>query len=375
MPRERDGNVAVNLLWCVPGKVGGSEEYLVRQLLGLREVAPHWQLELDVLPGFAEAHPDLAAQCTVIAAPIDGASRPRRIFAESTWLRRRTASSGLVHHGGGTAPWRARRPYVLTIHDLQYRDLPQNFSRAKRLFFGAVLPRSAQRAAAIAVPTEFVRGTVVAAFGVAPERVHVVPHGIEPTLVDADGITAADELRRRFALGDGPLLVYPAITHPHKNHRFLLALMRTRWTDLDLRLVLIGGEGAAEAEVAACTDRRVRRLGRVSAADRNGLLAAAAAMVFPSEYEGFGAPLIEAMTLGVPVVCADSTCLPEVAGDAAIVLPLDLDAWADVPARAAAERDRLIAAGRVRATQFTSAVSGAALDRVYDSALTNAGAR
>ena len=105
--------------------------------------------------------------------------------------------------------------------------------------------------------------------------------------------------------------------------------MRERWTDPDLRLVLPGGVGSAEAR-----DRRVERpsrvlrLGRVSAADRNGLLAMADAMVFPSEYEGFGAPLIEAMALGAPVVCSDATCMPGIVGDAGLVLPLEIDAWA-----------------------------------------------
>jgi len=137
------------------------------------------------------------------------------------------------------------------------------------------------------------------------------------------------------------------------------------WTDPALRLVLIGGRGSAEASVSAATDRRVRRLGRVPARDRNGLLAMAAAMVFPSQYEGFGAPLIEAMALGTPVVCADTTCMPQIVGDAGLVLPLDESHWADALGEVQRRREDLVERGRRRAADFTSRASGAALAAVY----------
>jgi len=114
---------------------------------------------------------------------------------------------------------------------------------------------------------------------------------------------------------------------------------------------------------------RVVRTGRVSAADRDGLLRLASVMIFPSEYEGFGAPVIEAMSLGIPVVCSDRTGLPEVAGDAAIVLPLEMDAWATAIDAAGERRAELVAAGRDRAALFTSRRSAEALLDAYAQAL------
>jgi glycosyltransferase involved in cell wall biosynthesis len=356
--------VLVNMLWCVPGRVGGSEEYLVRQVLGLAEQpGDRWPITVVAARGLREAHPELLEVADVVEPEFESHGRARRIIGEATWLRTHTRSTALVHHGGGTAPVGAHRPYVLTIHDLQFRTYPQYFSRLKRVYLGSVIPTSARRAAVVAVPSEYVRGSVVDAYGVDPERVMVVPHGIEPAV--ASDIAPADELRARYALGDGPVLVYPAVTHPHKQHRFLIRMMRDHWRDPDLRLVLCGGEGAVEHEVAGCTDPRVRRIGRVPAADRNGLLALADAMVFPSQYEGFGAPLIEAMTIGTPVVCSDATCMPDVVGDAGIVLPLEPDAWADVPAQVRTRRAELVTAGHRRAASFTSAASGRALAAVY----------
>ena len=364
-------HVLVNMLWCVPGKVGGSEEYLVRQLLGLAEQpAPQWRPTVAVARGLAAAHPELHDVATVVEPHFDSTSRARRIAGEATWLRQHSAGVALVHHGGGTAPVRAHRPYVLTIHDLQFRTYPQYFSRQKRLYLGSVIPASARRATMVAVPSDYVRDSVISAYGVSPERVMVVPHGIEPAL--AHEVTPADELRARYQLGDGPIIVYPAVTHPHKQHQFLLDMMRHHWTDPDLRLVLTGGAGAADAQVTAAHDPRVRRLGRVPAADRNGLLAMALAMVFPSQYEGFGAPLIEAMTLGAPVVCSDATCMPQVVGDAGLVRPLQREAWAGVLDEVAERRDELVAAGLERATHFTSQASGAALAAVYARALQTA---
>jgi len=362
-----DPAIAVNLLWCVPGDVGGSEEYMVRQLLGLAEAAPEFRPTLYVVDGFVEVHGELTDRFPTIVAPFDGASRARRIVGESTFFRSHGATADLRHHGGGTAPLGAALPYVLTIHDVQYRTYPEYFSRQKRIYLGAMIGRSVRRATMVAVPSEYVRTSVIDSFGAAPDRVGVVPHGFEPALLT--DITDEPDLRQRYALGDGPVIVYPAVTHHHKNHQFLIDLLASSWRDPDLRLVLIGGSGTADAVVRAATDPRIRRLGRVPPADRNGLLQMAAALVFPSRYEGFGAPLIEAMALGCPVIAANSTCIPAIVGSAGLVLPLEMDAWADALDRAGHDRPKMIAAGLQRAAVFTARASGAALAAVYRAAL------
>jgi alpha-1,3-rhamnosyl/mannosyltransferase len=336
--------VGVNLLWCLPGSVGGSEQYLVRQLIGVRDARPEIELSVFAPHAFVEQYRERLDGCRFVEAPSGAESRSRRIVHEHTWLYRSTAGLDVVHHGGGTAPRRARRPYVLTIHDLQYRTFPQYFTAAKRRYLDAMIPASARAAARIAVPSDYVRGSVIDELGIAADRVMVVPHGFEPELA----VAASDEadLRRRFGFGDGRVLVYPAMTAPHKNHRFLVEMMQRHWIDPDLRLVLIGGTGLADDDLTAAiaaagesVSSRIIRPGRVDDADRNGLIAMAEALVFPSSYEGFGAPLIEAMALGTPIVCSDATCLPEVAGDAAVVLPLDHDAWATALDTVAARRD------------------------------------
>jgi glycosyltransferase involved in cell wall biosynthesis len=368
-PSRSPVRVAVNLLWCVPGGVGGSEQYLVRQLLGLGSQPSPFEPTLYCLPSFADAHPELAAMYPMVVATISGASRPRRVLAEHTWLRRRTRDADVVHHGGGTTPTVGRRPIVLTIHDLQYLTHPEYLTPTKRRYLERTIPRSVDRAAVVAVPTEYVRTTVVDAFGTDPDRVVVVPHGVEPSL-GADAPSAL-ELRHVYGLGSGPMIVYPAITHPHKNHRFLLQLMAGHWTDPELRLVMLGGRGAAEAQVQADIVRlglegRVVRPGRVPDAHRDGLVSAADALVFPSEYEGFGAPVAEAMALGTPVICADQPALAEVVGDAGLVLPLEMDAWADALDVIAARSSEMSAAGRRRVGAFTTERSGAALAGAYD---------
>jgi alpha-1,3-rhamnosyl/mannosyltransferase len=358
--------VAVNMLWCLPGAVGGSEQYLVRQLVGARQLDASFDLTLFTTPGFRDVHQRSLPDARFVTAPIDGHRRALRIAAEHTWLYARSSGFDLVQHGGGTAPRLARHPYVLTLHDLQYRTFPQYFSSAKRRYLDAAIPGSARRAELVTVPSEYVRGSAIRELGLSPDRVMVVPHGYEPELLVAR--TPEDELRATYALGDGPVVVFPAMSAPHKNHVFLVDLLRERWTDPDLRLVLIGGPGLAEEElrgaIAAAPDhvrRRIVRPGRVSDADKNGLIAMAAALVFPSTYEGFGAPLIEAMALGTPFICSDATCLPDVAGDAGIVAPLQPDAWAAALPEAIARHDQLVASGRRRVEAFTSERSGEAL--------------
>jgi glycosyltransferase involved in cell wall biosynthesis len=366
-----DLDVAVNLLWLAPGRVGGSEQYLVRQLAGLPAgggVRPR----LMVQRPFVAAHSDLAGRFTTEVWPLDRDWRGARIIAEHTWLVARSRRADVVHHGGGTVPLAAPRPILLTVHDLQYLAHPDYFSQARLTYLRWMMPRSVRRAAVVAVPSAYVRTTVVDAFGADPDRVVVVPHGV-PIAAPVDA-SFVESLRGTYALGTRPYLLYPAITHPHKGHAVLIEMMNA--LDGDLALVLVGGRGAAEDDVmAAVRDHgladRVVRTGRIGDAERDALIAGAAALVFPSEYEGFGAPLVEAMTLDTPIVASAQPAVREVVGDAGILVgdgdgdSADGEAWASAVCDAIGHRDRLVAAGRSRREAFTLEASGAALAAAY----------
>ncbi len=361
--------VALNLLWCAPGRVGGSEEYLTRQLHGVAALSgsedPGNDIHIEVFASadFVQAHRELAEQFTIRSPRWAVDSQAVRIITEHSWLAAVTRGADLVHHAGGTMPLIGPGPRVLTVHDLQYLRYPQYFSRARLSYLRQMIPRSVARAAVVLVPSEYVRARVMEAFDLPAERIRVVPHGISAPVQD---LADPGELRTRYRLGDGPVFVYPAITHPHKNHGLLLTAMSRYWTDPDVRLVLLGGQGAAETGVAHMINDlglsgRVVRPGRVPAADRDGLIALADALVFPSRYEGFGAPLIEAMALGTPVAACDLTAVTEVVGDAGWLLPDDAEGWADLPARIAAEGSMKTDAGRIRSAEFSVESSAAAL--------------
>ena len=375
-------SIGVNLLWCCPGEVGGSEEYLSRQLLGLAEL-PEREIDdlamtLFTLGTFPAAHPDLAERYPIVPASTDGHRRGVRVAYEHTWLlgRARERHLDLLHHAGGTMPRAQPARGVLTVHDLQYLTYPQFFSRLKLTWLATAVPNSVRRAATITVPSDFVKESVVSAFGYPADLVVVVPHGLDPSVGARP--TGEDELRARYELS-GPVVLYPAITHPHKNHVVLLRAFAALGAGAgDARLVLLGGAGTAEDEVRAEIEAlgvgdRVVRPGRVPAADRDGLYRLATVMAFPSCYEGFGAPVLEAMAAGCPVVASDATAIPEVAGDAAILLdPSDDLAWRDALARLLGdevERGRLAAAGRARAATFTATASARALVSAYRLAL------
>ena len=379
--------IAMNLLWCVPG-VGGSEEYLVRQLLGLAEIAEgdrdaratDFVVDVFAPRGFARRRPDVAERFRIVEAPSSCERRPERVALEYTWLAHHTRSHHLVHHGVGSVPRRigisrVKQATLLTIHDIQWTDYPEYVRPVKLRYLQYVVPSSLRRATHIAVPSQFVADTLQQHFDVAPERIGVVRHGLERQLTHH--VTAEHELRRRFGLGNGPVLVYPAITHPHKNHSFILSLLHQGeglWGDPDLRVVFAGSSGLADNAVRAQVATlnladRVVMPGRVNDADRNGLLAMATAMIFPSQYEGFGAPLIEAMAMGSPVLCSDRASIPSVVGDAAVVAPLREAAWVDGLARVVADRDMYVARGRGRAQEFTAVASARDLVVQYDIAL------
>lgn len=374
--------IGVNLLWLVPGVVGGSEEYTTRLLRALAHDPPDdLHLTLFALDSFAEAHPDLVEAFPTVTAPIDGRRKPERVAAEATWLARETGRRhlDLLHHAGGVippGPGIARTPAVLTIHDLQPLVHPEHFSAVKRRWLATMLPRSARKAALVLTPSDPASASVVEVLGIADDKVHTVPHGIEaPEPVPT---ARQDEVRERYRLGDRVVL-YPAITYPHKDHRTLVRAFAALAVDRpDLTLVLSGGPGPSEAEVASEVRRsgvggQVRRTGRVPWADLHALYACATAVAVPSRFEGFGAPALEAMAAGVPLVAADATALPWVVGDGGLLVePGDVAGWAAALSRVVDDPDearRLSAAGRLRAAHFTWERAGAELIAGYRQAL------
>lgn len=368
--------IGLNLLWLVPGVVGGSEEYTTRLLHALAERRAD-DLELIVFANshVAEAYPEMGEWFEVVVAPVSGRSKPARVGAETSWLgwqaRRRRVE--LVHHLGGILPaWRPT-PVVLTIHDLQPLAMPEFFSPAKRHFSHAVIPRSVRAAGTIVTLTEFTRRDLVARLGVDPGRVVVVSPGFDPPPLL--GVHADDEVRARYRLGDAPFFLFPAITYPHKNHALLLeAFARLRRRHPEARLVLTGGAAQCEHDVRAAIvhlgiEDAVRRTGRIPAADLDALYRSAAALTFPSLYEGFGLPVLEAMARDCPVIAAAATALPEVVADAGLlVAPDDPDEWSEAMAQVLEDRsltDRLVAAGRERAHAFDWSETAAVLEDVY----------
>ncbi len=379
-------HVGVNLLWLGPGVVGGSEEYTTRLLRALLQAAPEdLTFTLFVLEPFVEAHPDLTDGFPTVVLDLDGRQKPRRVAAEATWLAMaaRRHRGDLLHHAGGVIPpgpgighW----PSVLTIHDLQPLLVPENFSPAKRRWIATMLPRSARRAQHVVTPSDPASQSVVEHLGVTEDRVSTVPHGIAPPEPVGDHDVRA--VRQRYRL-EGQVILYPAITYPHKDHCVLIDAFASLASDRkDVTLVLTGGAGPNEAAVAAAIGRsgvgdQVRRTGRVPWSDLRALYAAATLVAVPSRFEGFGAPALEAMATGCPLVAADATALPWVVEDGGVlVAPGDVEGWASAMVHILddpEERARLGVAGRRRASWFTAERSSDALVAAYRLAIGRSG--
>jgi alpha-1,3-rhamnosyl/mannosyltransferase len=372
---RRPIRVGWNLLWLVPGVVGGSEEYTTRLLAAVADAEPDdVELVLFTNNAFEAAYPDLVPGVPRVTLPLSGRSKPLRVLAETTWLgwQAKRLDVDLVHHLGGVLPDWHPTPTVLTIHDLQPLAMPAHFSSVKRMFSARMIPRSVAAATGIVTLTEFTRHDLTRRLGVEADRVAVIPPGLD--LPDPTGDEVSGEaVRARLDLDDRPFFLYPAITYPHKNH-FLLLRAMARLRHRDALLVLTGGAAQMEDQLTTTAAAlglagRVRRTGRIPVADLDSLYREATALTFPSRYEGFGLPVLEAMSRGCPVIAADETALPEVVGDAGRLLPVDdphrwsetMDRLLDNPS----EREELARAGYLRARTYDWSASADGLLEEY----------
>jgi len=347
--------VCLSLLTLIPGISGGSETYARALCRALRDVGVHEYRA--VVPTIA---PDAGDGLETVVATAYRASTttPGRLLAMGRAAALGRGSSrhfegtDVVHYPLTVPVPPARRPTVLTLLDVQHHDLPELFPRGERLFRRLAYDRAAARAGQVVVISEWVRERVIDRLGLAPDRVHAIH-----LAVDHDRFFPDPNVERE------PFLYYPARPWPHKNHaRLFEALALLRRDRPDLRLVLTG----------AGHDRRrlphgVEALGDVDLGTRISLYRRAALVVFPSRYEGFGLPPLEAMACGCPVACSHAASLPEVVGDAAVLFdPDDPAAIANGVEDGLARADDLAARGLARAAQFTWDATARAHDRVYE---------
>ena len=346
--------IGISLLTLAPGDLGGSETY-ARQLV--RALAHVGTLEYAVLvPTQAKDAAEGLPAIEVDEPPVGkrGASRIPLMALSARRARgvgQRVATLDVLHYPLTVPIPSADVPTVVTLHDIQHRDLPDFFGPARRSFRRIAYDRAARAAAGVVVTSDFVRERALDVLELDPTRIHVVPLGIDHTV---------------FGPGQEqpePYVLYPARPWPHKNHaRLLEAFALLRQTRPRLRLVLTGGGH----ERLGPLPEGVESLGAVSTSTLASLYRRAACLVFPSLYEGFGLPPLEAMACGCPVAASTAGAIPEVCGDAAVYFdPTDVEAMASAMVEADTRRDALRAKGFARAARFTWEAAAQRHEEVY----------
>ena len=370
----------LNLLYLVPGETGGMEVYARELIPRLVAAAPQHRFTAFVNREAKRAGGGPWGELTgMVTVPVDATSRVGRVRAEQSLLPIAARRQGidLLHSLASTAPGWGPYRQVVTIHDLIYATIPETHPGIRSWGMRALVPMCARRSDRIITDSRATAVDVDRFIGIDPAKVDVVPLGVGTTLRAAplDG----GELRDRLGCSpDRELVLTVSAKRPHKNLLRLLGALALIERSQRPLLVLPGYPTPHELELQIRAaelgiDRDVRFLGWISAAELEGLYAAACCFVFPSLAEGFGLPVLEAMARGVPVACSASGSLAEVAGDAALLFDPESE-----PAIAGAIRDllgnpalrhRLRNAGRAQAARFTWSATADGTLASYERAL------
>jgi glycosyltransferase involved in cell wall biosynthesis len=276
---------------------------------------------------------------------------------------RRVRSEGVFLSPGYNAPLFCKQRFVFTIHDLNHIDRPENSSVLKRLYYATVLKSGCARASKLFTVSEFARRRILEWSGVPGERVVNVGNGVGSEFIP--GGPRPVDVR--------PYFLCVSNRRPHKNEARVVEAFAIAALPAEVELVLTGS--ATDQLEAHIVDvglaGRVRFTGTVSDSDLATAYRGAIALVFPSLYEGFGLPVVEAMACGTPVVTSNTTALPEIAAGAAVLVdPSSIEEIAHALVRVYVDdglRARLRDAGLARATHFSwSAVAQRATAALAD---------
>ena len=371
-------HVGLNLVFLVPGEQGGMEIYARELLRALAAERPDLRLTAFVNREAAAAGGPWDEHADVVAVAVNGTSRADRVRGEQLLLPRlgRRAGIDVLHSLASTAPAAGRFARVVTVHDLHYRILPEAHFGLLGLGMRVLVPLAARRCDRVIADSQATAADVRRYLGVAADSLDVIPLGL--------GVSPAGEpeperaLRARLGLGDRPVALSVSAKRPHKNLARLFEALAAIAPERRPVLVVPGYPTPYERELreraaALGVLADLRMLDWVADAELEGLYALAAVFVFPSLHEGFGLPVLEAMRRGVPVACSNTSSLPEVAGDAALLFdPLDAGAITAAIERVLGD-DALAAglrtAGRAQAARFSWERTARATAASYERAL------
>ncbi len=357
-------HVGLNLIFLVPGETGGMEVYareLIPALLAQAPPGTHFTAFVNRETAAAGGGPwgELLPAVTV---PVSARNRVQWVLGEQAPLPLMAARAGveILHSLASTAPVWGRFRRVSTVHDLIYARFPDAHAGLRDRGMRVLVPSGVRRSDRVIADSQSTRDDLVSLIGVAADRIDVVPLGLGS--VQRERALPQDETRARFDLRERRVLLSVSAKRPHKNLVRLIGALARIPPERRPLLVLPGYATAHERELRARAAEAgvaddVRFLEWVSGAEIEGLWSLAEAFVFPSLYEGFGLPVLEAMARGVPVACSNASSLPEVAGDAALLFdPREEQAIAAALERLLEDREeagRLRAYGRERARLFT----------------------
>lgn len=331
--------IGVNALYLIPGGVGGTEIYLRNLLAALARIDRRNQYWVYVN---RETGPDLcpvAPNFAPIETDVKASFRPGRLLWEQTRLALDTFESkpDILFSPGFTSPRLCRGRKVTVIHDLQHRRQPKNFGFFERAAWEWSVKSSVRSSERLIAVSRHTKAEITEVYGTPPERIDVVPHGVEPDFFGLRENEAYEpSIPTAAGLPDGRYLLAVSTLHPHKNWDRLLAAYKHLADDgLELNLAVCGLPGKHQEAVRTSIaemglSERVHLLGWQPRRTLIGLFKFADALVFPSTFEGFGMPVLEALAAGLPVVCSDIPPLREIAdGAACFVDPHSADSIAE----------------------------------------------